>query len=144
MIKAINVGQQTLTPESPVLFGSNVLQYSNDVGHAASSGAFSLRRCGLYDVSFNGTISNPGEAGTAVTLQLSLELDGEDIPGSEITLDVNDVSERPVSLSTIVRAYRDCSPCYWADNGPVELRVVNSGKVPLTLSNVTISVARRV
>ena len=113
MIKAINVGQQTLTPESPVLFGSNVLQYSNDVGHAASSGAFSLRRCGLYDVSFNGTISNPGEAGTAVTLQLSLELDGENIPGSEVTLDVDDVSERPVSFSTIVRAYRDCSPCYW-------------------------------
>ena len=68
MIKAINVGQQTLTPESPVLFGSNVLQYSNDVGHAASSGAFSLRRCGLYDVSFNGTISNPGDCSNFTAL----------------------------------------------------------------------------
>lgn len=143
MIKSISVGQQTVTPQSPVNFETNTLFYCNDVGHAAGTGTFSLVKCGLYDVYFNGTITNPGEAGTAVTLQLSLELDGENIPGSEITLDVDDVNERPVSLSTIVKAYRECSACRWADNTPVALRVVNSGTVPLALSNVSLSVSRR-
>ena len=144
MIKAINVGQQTVTASSPVIFGNTVLQYANDVSHSAGSGVFSLRECGLYDIYFNGTITNPGEAGTAVTLQLALELNGEQVPASEITLDVDDVNERPVSLSTVVKAYRDCSMCKWADNSPVALRVVNAGEAPIALSNVSISVSRRV
>lgn len=144
MIKAINVGQQTVTAESPVIFRNAVLQYSNDIVHSAGSGTFGLKECGLYDVYFNGTITNPGEAGTAVTLQLALELNGEQVPGSEITLDVDDVNERPVSLATVVKAYRDCSFCRWADNSPVQLRVVNYGTAPLALSNVSISVSKRV
>lgn len=144
MIKAINVGQQTVTAASPVIFGNTVLQYACDVSHSPGSGVFSLKECGLYDVYFNGTITNPGEAGTAVTLQLALEMNGEQVPGSEITLDVDDVNERPVSLATVVKAYRDCSMCRWADNSPVALRVVNIGSAPLALSNVSISVSRRV
>ena len=143
MIKAINVGEQKVTPSSPVIFGNTVLQYACDVGHAAGTGTFTLKKCGLYDVFLNGTITNPGAAETSVTLQLALELNGETVPASQITLEVEDNNARPISLSTVVKAYRDCSMCRWADNSPVPLRVINSGTVPIDLSNVSITISRR-
>ena len=126
MIDAVNVPVQTVTVNSPVLFGSTRIKTGCSVRHEEGSGRFILTRPGVYKVTFNAVIS----AADATVATLNIMQDGEAIAGAQIQVGTGPAPDiESGSVTTLVRVYGCDSTVSVANLGTASLLIENANMV---------------
>lgn len=117
-----NTTEQTLTPNQTTTFNAVVQHQGCGMSHRANSGLVSIRKPGLYLVSFSGNVT-----GTAAgTVQLSVALDGEALAETTMTNSIATAGD-PENVSGLTLVRVNCNCC-------VQLSVKNTGTTDVVIN----------
>lgn len=96
MVNTYSITNQTLLPNDLISFANNRIATSCSVSHPAGGTTFTIKRPGLYLVSFHGTASATAAATEPITVQLMNN--GVEVPGA-LTSELSAAADTPVNLS---------------------------------------------
>ena len=134
MIELVSVPVQEVATGQNVLFENAALHTGCAERHRAGSGVVTIAKPGIYLVTFNADIAIPtgGEVGE---IRAALELDGESLPGSEMSVTPAAVENYfNVSTSHLVRM---CCPCC------VNISAANASTQAINFRNANLTVERK-
>lgn len=131
MINAIQVPQQTVQPQSAILFSDNRIKTNCTIRHDEGSGVFTIKERGLYNVFFDANILGSAAAELA---QLAIFADGEAVQSAIAKTTLAAAGDyAAVSLFVPVRVPDCCC---------VRVSVNNIGTAPVTIENASITIER--
>ena len=96
MANAFSITNQTLQPNDLISFANNRLATSCSVSHPAGTASFTIKRPGLYLVSFHGTASATAAATEPIIVQLLNK--GVEVQGA-LASELSAAADTPVNLS---------------------------------------------
>lgn len=107
MIILSNSTEQTLTTGQSITFDTVVLHSGCSECHRGGSSSVKLKSNGIYQISFNGNMAG----GTAAELNLALQLGGETLPETTMTVVPGTATTEIFNVSTQT-AVRNCCGDY--------------------------------
>ena len=132
MVNTYSITNQTLLPNDLISFANNRIATSCSVSHPAGGTTFTIKRPGLYLVSFHGTASATAAATEPITVQLMNN--GVEVPGA-LTSELSAAVDTPVNLS-FTTAIQIKPSCCAVDN-EANLTFENAG-IEAIFSNVEV------
>ena len=132
MVNTYSITNQTLLPNDLISFANNRIATSCSVSHPAGGTTFTIKRPGLYLVSFHGTASATAAATEPITVQLMNN--GVEVPGA-LTSELSAAADTPVNLS-FTTAIQIRPSCCAVDN-EANLTFGNAG-IEALFSNVEV------
>lgn len=131
MINAIQVPQQTVQPQSAILFSDNRIKTNCTIRHDEGSGVFTIKERGLYNVFFDANVIATSANELA---QLAVFADGEAVQSATAKVSLKSSGDHAaVSLFVPVRVPDCCC---------VRVSVNNIGTTALTIENASITIER--
>lgn len=125
---------QTVAAGQNVLFTDVALKTGCAERHRNGSGQVTLSKQGVYLVTFNADIAIP-TGGTVGAITAALKLDGEELPGSEMTVTPAAVLNYfNISTSHLVKM---CCPCC------ANVSAGNTSAQPISFQNSNITIERK-
>ena len=132
MVNTYSITNQTLLPNDLISFANNRIATSCSVSHPAGGTTFTIKRPGLYLVSFHGTASATAAATEPITVQLLNK--GVEVPGA-LTSALSAEADTPVNL-IFTTAIQIRPSCCAVDN-EANLTFENAG-IEALFSNVEV------
>ena len=136
MIYSYNTKEQTLAPNTEVVYSVDAIKTGSTVTHAAGTGTFVLNKPGYYYV----TVTAVGSASATTTDPITLTLYNGTTPiagatASELSAEATDIVD--LTINTIIPVRPSCC----AVDNTVNLMVVNTG-VEAIYTNTTITITK--
>lgn len=129
MINAVNVPNQTVAVNGPVLFANSRIRTGCSVRHEQGSGRFIALRPGVYKVSFSGNVS----VAAAGAVALIVTADGEEVAGSRMTSTLAATAPENLSTTVLIQVFCDCC---------VAIGIRNVGTTEVTVNNANFVITR--
>jgi hypothetical protein len=132
MVNSFSITNQTLATNELISFANNRLATSCSISHPAGSTSFTIKRPGLYIVSFHGVASATAAATEPITVQLLNK--GVEVQGA-LASELSAAADTPVNLS-FTTAIQVRPSCCAIDNEAI-LTFENAG-IEALFSNVEV------
>ena len=136
MINSFSVQSQTVNANNNITFDSDRVRTAacrdccGWLNHDVGSGIFTLIKPGIYEITFNCTVENTGEA--AVDSVFGISASGEIIPGTSVYAQVPAGSESSVGCSVL---YRNCCGV----STPIAIENISAEDVTVDSANILIT-----